>query len=88
MRRFYLRRDRDVSGVSGTGRIAEGVEFKNGWCALVWLSELSSLAIYPSLGTLMRIHGHEGATSCHWIDKHGTPGREWKVNNDPTERET
>lgn len=81
MKRFYLKRTRDSSGVSGTGRVAEGVEFKNGWCALIWLSELSSLAIYPSMGTLMRIHGHHGDTESIWIDTEGTPGRDYIDGN-------
>lgn len=34
MRRFHLRRDVDAAGVSGIGKVAEGVEFSNGWCAM------------------------------------------------------
>ena len=37
-RRFELHRDDDVSGVSGTGVVAEGVLFSSGRVALEWLS--------------------------------------------------
>lgn len=54
----------DCSGVSGTGRVAEGVEFSDGWCALTWLTgRYSSVAFYPSIGAIEHIHGHRGNTS-------------------------
>ena len=62
MKVFYLERDVDATGVSGTGRVAEGVEFTNGWCALTWLTAHTSVAYYPSLSELEAIHGHEGRT--------------------------
>ena len=33
-RRFLLLREEDISGVSGTGIVAEGIEFYDGVCAL------------------------------------------------------
>lgn len=68
MRRFYLQRNQDASGVSGTGRVAEGCQFDTGWCALVWLTANSSMAYYPSIEALEHIHGHQGMTSVVWID--------------------
>jgi hypothetical protein len=62
MRGFYLDRSEDASGVSGTGRVAEGVEFTDGRCALAWLGPISSVAIYPNIKQLEAIHGHEGRT--------------------------
>lgn len=62
MRRFHLRRDVDSTGVSGTGRVAEGVEFSNGWCAMTWLSEVTSVVFYPNLEMLVAVHGHGGNT--------------------------
>jgi hypothetical protein len=35
MRRFQLKRNKDVRGVSDTGAVAEGVEFSNGMCAVM-----------------------------------------------------
>jgi hypothetical protein len=43
MRIFHFFRHEDASGVSGTGVVAEGVEFTNGWCAVRWLSQTSSV---------------------------------------------
>jgi hypothetical protein len=62
LRAFYLERLEDPSGVSGTGRVAEGVVFSNGWVALVWLSASPSLVFYPSLENVEAIHGHGGMT--------------------------
>ena len=33
MRRFYLQRDEDATGISGTGKVAEGILFSTGWVA-------------------------------------------------------
>ena len=68
MRRFQLFRRQDVSGVSGTGIVAEGVEFSSGMVALNWAGRLSSMAFYFSMSDLLRVHGHEGASDIVWID--------------------
>lgn len=62
MKRFILRRLEDVSGVSGTGDVAEGVVFHDGQVALSWHGKYHSLEIHPSLKTMEGIHGHEGKT--------------------------
>lgn len=59
---FYLQRIEDENGVSGTGRIAQGVIFDNGKVALTWLSDTPSVAMYDSMGDVRSIHGHEGRT--------------------------
>lgn len=69
MRLFQLHRDVDSSGVSGTGLVAEGVEFSNGECALHWLTKQSSLGIYVNIVDVEKIHGHEGLTRVVWIDQ-------------------
>lgn len=68
MRLFQLYRHQDASGVSGTGVVAEGVEFTNGECALHWLSEKPSIALYPSIDDLKDIHGHGGMTKVVWVE--------------------
>lgn len=68
MRRFYLQREKDASGVSGTGKVAEGVEFEDGVVAMQWLSHKPSLGIYRNIKHLRDIHGHEGATHIVWVD--------------------
>lgn len=68
MRRFYLQRNQDASGISGLGRVAEGCQFDTGWCALVWLTKASSMCYYPSIEILDEIHGHGGMTKIVWVD--------------------
>lgn len=62
MKLFHFYRHEDQSGVSGTGPVVEGVEFTNGWCALRWISEKSSICFYRSLEDVKAIHGHGGRT--------------------------
>jgi hypothetical protein len=63
LRQFVLRRTTDVSGVSGTGDVAEGVVFSDGTTVLRWLRAGGSTAVYDSLETMEAIHGHDGGTS-------------------------
>jgi hypothetical protein len=62
MKLFHFYRAEDQSGVSGTGAVVEGVEFTNGWCALRWLSQRSSMCFYQSLEDVKAVHGHGGRT--------------------------
>jgi len=62
MKPFWLQRVEDDSGVSGVGLVAEGVIFSNGWCALTWLTELTSVAFYRNVEDVEAIHGHDGKT--------------------------
>ena len=71
MQNFVLERDYDVSGVSGTGRVAEGVVFTNGRAVMTWLTEYSSIAIYNSIEELVQIHSHGGATRVVWLAEAG-----------------
>lgn len=57
-----------MSGVSGTGHVADGVMFPDGTCVIRWRTMFSSTAIYNNLDTLLNIHGHEGATGIEWVD--------------------
>lgn len=68
MRRFYLDRVEDESGVSGTGKVAEGTEFSNGLVALTWRRSLTSMSWFQSIADCMAIHGHEGKTRLVWVD--------------------
>ena len=63
MRTFVLERDEDVTGISGTGVVAEGVEFEDGTVALRWcVGEHRSTVIWPHIGAVKAIHGHDGKT--------------------------
>ena len=68
MKRFNLVRTEDVSGVSGTGVVAEGVMFSTGKCVLAWVTRFRSIAVYDSIEELESIHGHDGRTQVVWID--------------------
>lgn len=68
-RRFVLQRDVDVSGVSGTGVVAEGVVFSDGTAVIRWVAgEHRSTVVWPDLASVEAIHGHGGATRIAWID--------------------
>lgn len=74
MRRFVLERSQDVSGVSGTGQVVEGIQFSDGVVAIRWMVELTSTAIYNSIDELVAIHGHDGATQLVWVDDNPLEG--------------
>lgn len=67
-RRFILMRKEDVSGTSGTGHVADGVEFRDGVAVIRWNTKTSSTAVYNSIEDLVAIHGHNGATFIVWVD--------------------
>jgi hypothetical protein len=69
MKRFYLKRNADVSGISGTGNIAEGCLFDTGKVALTWLSEMPCVTVYDSVEIVIKVHGHDGRTVLSWIDE-------------------
>jgi hypothetical protein len=62
-RLFTLIRHIDESGVSGTGRVLDGVIFHTGQVVVCWRTDLnpaspgfSSIAIYPSWDAFLYIH--------------------------------
>ncbi len=69
MRRFVLQRDKDDTGTSGVGVVAEGVEFSNGQVSIHWLSQLESVNVYANAKVLTSLHGHGGNTRIEWLDK-------------------
>lgn len=62
METFILYRIQDVSGVSGTGVVAEGVRFSDGICVCRWLTTTATTTMYASIQDVESIHGHDGAT--------------------------
>jgi hypothetical protein len=67
-RLFRLVRDRDASGVSGTGHVADGVLWHDGTCAIRWRTDTRSTTVYDSLADVEKIHGHRGATRVEWYE--------------------
>lgn len=73
-KRFYLKRDTDLTGVSGVGKVADGVQFQDGTCVIHWRSAFASTGVYPDLETVEKVHLHGGSTKLIW---HDTPGRDY-----------
>lgn len=75
MRAFLLYRHEDETGISGTGVVAEGVEFTDGRVALRWCVPDSPAFTNSgdSVADVRRIHGHGGRTEVVWVqlDRHG-----------------
>lgn len=69
MRNFYLARIEDVSGSSGTGLVAQGVQLDNGICIMSWLTEITSFKVFMSIEDLDLVHSHEGRTRIVWQDE-------------------
>lgn len=63
-RLFSLHRDEDETGVSGTGVVAEGIEFSDGTVALRWLSDWPTSVVFHDRGidAVRAVHGHGGKT--------------------------
>lgn len=79
-RRFLLVRDEDGTGISGTGVVAEGIEFSDGVVALRWLvpagnpgsgSPTSVVFHDNGLASVDKIHGHNGKTRIVMLDSPG-----------------
>ena len=68
MRNFILVREKDVSGRSGTGVVAEGTIFIDGQAVLKWLREPFALGVFTSVEELLSVHGHEGNTYVQFSD--------------------
>lgn len=68
--RFYLYRQTDPVGVSGTGVVAEGVRFEDGRCVIRWCvpGKPRSTSEFDSIVELMEITGHGGSTVVMWLD--------------------
>ena len=65
MKIYYLRRNADVSGNSGCGRVAQVAEFEDGTTVLHWnlganQSGVASTEVFSSVSDLLRVHGHSG----------------------------
>lgn len=69
-RRFELHRDVDETGVSGTGVVAEGIEFSDGVVCLHWQSQWPSSVVHYERGmeSVEHVHGHNGQTRIVVLD--------------------
>ena len=69
-RRFELHRSEDVTGVSGTGIVAEGVEYSDGVVSLHWTTEWPSSVVHYERGreSVEAVHCHNGLTKIVFLD--------------------
>lgn len=69
-RLFVLRRHVDVSGISGTGNVADGVEWPDGTASIRWRGEHPSVVHWDrGRVSVELIHGHGGATEVVFADQ-------------------
>jgi len=62
---FKFVRDVDISGVSGTGIVADGVVFDDGTSVVHWSSGVAGVegtTVYRDFASVIKIHGHDGNT--------------------------
>ncbi|HTF53591.1 MAG TPA: hypothetical protein VK735_39615 [Pseudonocardia sp.] len=68
-RRFQLNRRVDHTGLSGTGTVADGIEWPDGTVVLRWRGDRSSTVYWSSIEDVEAIHGHDGDTAVEWVDQ-------------------
>lgn len=71
MRTFVLMRHTDVSGISGTGLVAEGIEFDDGTVVVRWLKRREgpepTTVVHPDINNVETLHGHGSSTEIVWL---------------------
>jgi len=68
-RPFQLVRRVDISGVSGTGVVAEGVQFTDGSVALRWTGATPATSVWDhGIESMLAVHGHGDASVVEWLD--------------------
>ena len=68
-RRFHLYRHHDETGVSGTGIVTEGIQYRDGQVSMRWcVNPARSTTTYANTADVTTIHGHDGKTDIIWID--------------------
>lgn len=72
VRVFRLVRDRDLTGFSGVGHVADGVVWPDGTVSMRWRGPLRSTVTADCIDDIHHIHGHNGATRVVWADLGGT----------------
>lgn len=72
--RFLLDRRIDISGISGTGVVAEGVLWSDGTAALRWYGTWPTVTIWNSVQDLVAVHGHQHSTVLCWLDDEPSAG--------------
>jgi hypothetical protein len=74
-----LRRDTDTTGVSGEGDVADVWAWNDratgepDLLVVRWRGQFSSAVVWPSLDSLLAVHGHDGLTRLVWNDQPDNP---------------
>jgi hypothetical protein len=79
VRRFQLVRTVDVTGISGVGPVAEGIEFSDGSVVLRWLAPYiaathrergvkPTTVLHEDTNSVIALHGHNGSSEIVWLD--------------------
>ncbi|MEU1986130.1 hypothetical protein [Nocardia sp. NPDC019395] len=74
---FQLHRDRDRTGYSGTGVVADGVVWPDGTVSMRWRGPVRTTVEAASLTDIETIHGHDGATRVVLVADFLTGGAAW-----------
>jgi hypothetical protein len=54
--------------MSGTGIVAEGVQFTDGAVVMRWLGSEPTFEILKDIGAVTYLHGHGGRTVVVWLE--------------------
>lgn len=74
-RLFILQRHLDVSGISGVGPVAEGVEWSDGTVSLRWKGDHPSTTFWQAgIPAIEAVHGHGGATEVLYLNNSDRAG--------------
>ncbi len=69
IRTFELHRHQDVTGISGTGHVADGILWPDGTASVRWRGERPSVVFWDGgLASVVAIHGHGSATEIRWTE--------------------
>lgn len=71
MRRFYLLRFQDETGISATGRVLEGMLMPSGKVIVEWRPPHATITIFNSLEEFRALHvdAHPSKNQIVWIDE-------------------
>ncbi|WP_240964348.1 hypothetical protein [Streptomyces sp. C1-2] len=72
-RRFHLQRTTDITGVSGTGRVADGILWPDNTVSIRWCGDRPSTVTWERLADAEHVHGHGGHTRIVWDDPAPAP---------------
>ncbi len=62
-----IRRHEDVHGVSGTGVVAEVIEFSDGSAVARWLGKDAMSNVAAGVKNITNVHGHGGKMEIEWL---------------------